>query len=179
MLCGDVQRQLLPIAAREGPALRAVHYHGCACTLQMEDGYNQDFMRAAHILFTSDEPRQAPSEPFIKQLRERYHNEVIVIGMGTKATLLPLHEEKTLQVLAVTGLPVANTIDARDGSSPASSTSTPRTRTPQRRCSRRWRLQPSYWRGIWPSRVRYQGGVMLRLREQLVRGYTVRRRRLP
>ena len=54
----------------------------------IEDAYNRDFMENADILFLSDEKLPEPPESFIGRLYDRYHNGVIVIGMGEKGAML-------------------------------------------------------------------------------------------
>ena len=79
------------------------------------DVYNADYMRAANILFLSDENLPDTPENFIRRLYEIYHNEIIVIGRGNKGALLYEGRNSYLaHVPAVETRPVINTIGAGD-----------------------------------------------------------------
>lgn len=54
----------------------------------IDDEYNRDFMENADILFLSDEALPCSADEFIRRLEDRYHNKVIVIGMGAKGAML-------------------------------------------------------------------------------------------
>ena len=54
----------------------------------LEDEYNRDFMAAADILFLSDEGIKGDHREFMLSLHDRYHNKLIVLGMGKKGALL-------------------------------------------------------------------------------------------
>ena len=81
----------------------------------VENDYNRDFMENADILFLSDEGLPCSHEDFIRQLHERYHNRVIVIGMGAKgALLLDSAEKRLINVPAYDKAKVVNTVGAGD-----------------------------------------------------------------
>ena len=81
----------------------------------IEDDYNRDFMENADILFLSDEALPCAPEEFIQRLHERYHNRIIVIGMGGKgALLLDADANRITAVPAYTGAKVVNTVGAGD-----------------------------------------------------------------
>lgn len=81
----------------------------------VEDDYNRDFMENADILFLSDEALPCPPETFIRRLYDRYHNRVIVIGMGGKgAMLLDGATEKVCHLSACQEVRVVNTVGAGD-----------------------------------------------------------------
>lgn len=81
----------------------------------VEDEYNRDFMECADLLFLSDEALPCPPEDFIRRLRDRFRNRVVVIGMGAKgAMLLDERRGEPLTVPAWTGGPVVNTVGAGD-----------------------------------------------------------------
>ena len=81
----------------------------------IEDDYNRDFMENADILFLSDENLPCAAEDFIRQLHRRYHNRVIVIGMGAKgAMLFDAASEKVSVIPAYSGGKVVNTVGAGD-----------------------------------------------------------------
>lgn len=81
----------------------------------LDDDYNRAFMEAADILFLSDEGLPDAPQRFIRRLYERYHNDVIVIGMGEKgAMLLDTEAKKIYQVSAVRAEKIVNTVGAGD-----------------------------------------------------------------
>ena len=54
----------------------------------LDDDYNRDFLKNADILFLSNEAVIGKEESFLKELYERYHNEIIVMGCGDKGALM-------------------------------------------------------------------------------------------
>lgn len=81
----------------------------------IEDEYNRDFMENADILFLSDENLPTDACEFIKQLEDRYNNEIIVIGMGSKgAMMLDRNESKITTLEAHKNNNVVNTVGAGD-----------------------------------------------------------------
>ena len=92
------------------PVATDVHVLG-----DIDDDYNRDFMENSDILFMSDEKLPCAPAEFIRQVGERYHNRVIVIGMGGKgAMLLDRDAGKLCTVPAYTGAQVVNTVGAGD-----------------------------------------------------------------
>ncbi|MDC0713188.1 carbohydrate kinase family protein [Stigmatella sp. ncwal1] len=82
---------------------------------QLEDPYNQDFMRAADILFMSHERLPVAPSEWIRQVRERYGTGIIVVGMGEEGALLSVRGDPApLHVPALRGLPVVSTVGAGD-----------------------------------------------------------------
>ena len=79
------------------------------------DEYSADYMRAADILFLSDEGLPSLPEEFIRTLYEIYHNKIIVIGLGDKGALLYEGQKRFLaHVPSVNTRPVVSTIGAGD-----------------------------------------------------------------
>lgn len=81
----------------------------------IDDGYNRDFMENADILFLSDEALPCDAGEFIRRLEDRYHNSVIVIGMGAKGAML--FDKKTGEISFVDAYHrdgVVNTVGAGD-----------------------------------------------------------------
>lgn len=79
------------------------------------DGYNARFMQAANVLFLSDEGISGDYGEFLWRIWKEYHNDVIVLGCGSKGTmLLDGHEKKLHWVDAVYTRPVVNTCGAGD-----------------------------------------------------------------
>jgi acarbose 7IV-phosphotransferase len=79
------------------------------------DEYNADYMRAANILFLSDEHLPDTPENFLRTLYDIYHNEIIILGMGKKGSLLYEGRNNYMaHVPAVDTRPIVNTIGAGD-----------------------------------------------------------------
>ena len=54
----------------------------------INDEYNQDFMNSANILFLSDEGIDGDYKDFISSIENKFHNDIIVLGMGSKGALM-------------------------------------------------------------------------------------------
>jgi acarbose 7IV-phosphotransferase len=81
----------------------------------LEDPYNQEFMRAADILFMSHERLPLPPTEWVREVRARYGNGLIVVGLGEEGALLSVRGEPApLHVPALRGLPVVSTVGAGD-----------------------------------------------------------------
>lgn len=79
----------------------------------IEDEYNRDFMENADILFLSNENLPCPAEDFIVKIAKRYHNRIVVIGMGAQGAMLYDNDDVCL-VPAFAGGKVINTVGAGD-----------------------------------------------------------------
>lgn len=98
--------------AREMKVLTATDVHVLE---DVENDYNRDFMENADILFLSDEKLPCAPEDFIRRLHERYHNRIIVIGMGARgALLLDASQNRMITVPAYYKAKVVNTVGAGD-----------------------------------------------------------------
>lgn len=62
----------------------------------IDDDYNRQFMEYADILFLSDENIPYSKHDFIRNLGSRYHNSVIILGMGAAGALLHLPRQNIL-----------------------------------------------------------------------------------
>ena len=81
----------------------------------VDDEYNRDFMINADILFLSDEKLPREPESFIRKLAARYHNRIIVIGMGAKGAMLYDDVDGSVHTIpAYAGAKVVNTVGAGD-----------------------------------------------------------------
>ena len=99
-------------AAREAGTLVATDVHALA---SLDDDYNADFLRAARVVFLSDESLPVPAEEFARELGGRFGSEVVVVGMGAKGALLHLPGDGTVErVPAVRTRAVVSTIGAGD-----------------------------------------------------------------
>lgn len=80
-----------------------------------DDDYNRDFMRYADILFLSDEGISWDKKDFLRALGDRYHNQVIVLGMGAKGAMLYMpHQNVIVEQPACHVDNVKNTVGAGD-----------------------------------------------------------------
>jgi sugar/nucleoside kinase (ribokinase family) len=83
-------RPLLDVAAQNGNRI-ATDVHVLS---SLDDDYNMDFMRAADILFLSDEKLPTTPENFIRQICDRFSPSIVVIGMGANGAMLGLPEKR-------------------------------------------------------------------------------------
>ena len=110
ILCNiNFNRELIKSAHKNG-VLTATDVHVLS---NIEDEYNRDFMENADILFLSDESLPCPPDIFIKQIYDRYHNRIIVIGMGPKGAML-LEDGNISVIPAYSSGTVINTVGAGD-----------------------------------------------------------------
>lgn len=112
VLCNiGFNRELLRPARARG-LLTATDVH---VLRSVEDDYNRDFMENADLLFLSDEGLPCAPEDFLRQLEDRYHNRVIVLGRGGKgAMLLDAGRGEVLAVPAYAPPRIVNTVGAGD-----------------------------------------------------------------
>lgn len=54
----------------------------------IEDPFNKDFMEAADILFLTNDALSVNYEDFLIDIYNRYHNEIIVLGEGTRGAMI-------------------------------------------------------------------------------------------
>ena len=81
----------------------------------LNDSYNIDFMANADILFLSNESILGREEEFIKTIHERYHNKIIVCGLGEKGALMHISDEdRFFHEPAVAPFGVKSTLGAGD-----------------------------------------------------------------
>lgn len=81
----------------------------------VEDEYNKEFMSAANILFLSNENIMGREKEFVKELIEKYDNDIIVVGMGKEGALLYVKADGRFeQYPAVKTREIVNTIGAGD-----------------------------------------------------------------
>ena len=112
VLCNiNFNRRLLKSAKNKGITI-ATDVHVLS---DINDDYNRDFMENADILFLSDEGLPCDAADFIRQLYNRYHNKIIVIGMGSKGAML--FDSKTDEISVIPAYyeaKVVNTVGAGD-----------------------------------------------------------------
>ncbi len=111
-LCNiNFSRPFLQKAKRAGK-LVATDVHAVS---QIDDAYNADFMRAADILFMSDELLPGPPEDWVRALWSRYSAEIVVVGLGAQGALLGVRKDQFLERLPSVHIrPVVSTIGAGD-----------------------------------------------------------------
>lgn len=99
-------------AAKKTGALIATDVH---CLSDIHDEYNARFMKAADILFLSNENIIGKEEEFSLEIMNEYPAKIIVVGMGKKGSLMRVRgEEKPYYQQAVTTREVVNTVGAGD-----------------------------------------------------------------
>lgn len=111
-LCNiNFSRPMLEVAARAGlPIATDVH-----AITRLEDEYNQDFMRAAQVLFMSHENLSLRPEDWLRAIGQRFGTPVAVVGLGADGALLGLRGGAEIwHVPSVFTRPVVNTIGAGD-----------------------------------------------------------------
>ncbi|MBQ3284513.1 MAG: carbohydrate kinase family protein [Ruminococcus sp.] len=111
-LCNiNYSRPLLGIAKATGkPIFCDVH-----CLSDVYDDYNADFMRAADVLFLSNEKIIGREREFVKELAAVYPCRYIIVGMGDKGALLYGRKcERFSAVPAVKTREIKNTVGAGD-----------------------------------------------------------------
>lgn len=113
LLCNiNFSRPLLAEAKRQHkPIATDVHV-----LWDIDDPYNRDFMAAADILFLSDEGLDGrPAHEFLREIADRYHNTLIVLGCGANGALLYQRADRSFfHVPAQAPRGVRNTIGAGD-----------------------------------------------------------------
>ncbi|MRR30551.1 carbohydrate kinase family protein [bacterium] len=111
-LCNiNFSRNLL-VPARSAGKLVACDVHTIG---SLDDAYNLDFMQAADILFMSHENLPLPPEEWAQAVQARFHNSIIVIGLGEDGCLLAVRQDESIQrIPAVYTRPVVNSIGAGD-----------------------------------------------------------------
>ncbi len=81
----------------------------------LEDEYNRDFMRAADILFMSDESLHQAPEDWARKVLSAYGSEILAIGLGASGVLFSVKTDNFMErIPAVQTRPVVNTIGAGD-----------------------------------------------------------------
>ncbi len=111
-LCNINYAASLISAAKDAGVLIATDVH---CLWDVNDEYNSRFMKAADILFLSNENILGREESFIRELANVYPVRIIVVGMGHKGAMLYTREKDGMTfVPAVYTRPVVNTVGAGD-----------------------------------------------------------------
>lgn len=103
------------------PFLKVARYSGKIVATDVHtishvyDEYNSDFMKYANILFMSNENIGDNVEGFIKNIINEYHNDIIVVGLGSEGALLYVKEDNFMgRFKAINVRKVVNTVGAGD-----------------------------------------------------------------
>ena len=112
VLCNiNFSRPFLKPAVNSGKLI-ATDVHAIS---DLNDEYNGDFMRAAHVLFMSDEKLPLPPEQWIRAVMRAYRCEIAVIGMGKQGAMMAVRkDERIVRVPAVDTRPVVSSVGAGD-----------------------------------------------------------------
>lgn len=81
----------------------------------IHDDYNRDFMKYADILFVSDDKIKEDPYDFVASVEQAYHNEIIVMGRGSKGAMLYVREDNFIgNFPAVKTREIVNKVGAGD-----------------------------------------------------------------
>ncbi len=107
----NFNRSLLPVVRKLGKTIATdVHVFS-----NVEDDYNRDFLENANIVFLSDESLPCDPWSFLRQIENRYHSDIIVLGRGDKGALMYVKAEDAFHELpCVKAERVVNTVGAGD-----------------------------------------------------------------
>jgi ribokinase len=98
--------------AKQAEKLIATDVHAIS---SMRSEYNREFMRAANILFMSDELLPIPPESWAREVQHCYAPDVLVIGLGAKGALMAVRNDPYIEhIPSIKTRPVVNTIGAGD-----------------------------------------------------------------
>ena len=107
----NFNRELLRKAKKNGKII-ATDVHVLS---DINDEYNKDFMENANILFLSDENIKGDYKDFVMSIEKQYHNDIIVLGRGSKGALMYVKAEDSIyEPAAVAVGEVVNTVGAGD-----------------------------------------------------------------
>lgn len=112
VLCNiNFSRPLLYVAKDAGKLI-ATDVHEIT---NLDDTYNQDFMKMSDILFMSGTSLPIPPKEWIRRLRERFNNKIIVVSLGADGALLGERGAgDIIHIPAVQTRQIVNTIGAGD-----------------------------------------------------------------
>lgn len=111
-LCNINFSRVLLAPAKKAGKIIATDVHDIGA---LDDAYNQDFMRAANILFMSHESLPMPPEDWARAMLARFKSDILVIGLGGDGCLMAVRRDGFIgRFDAVYTRPVVNTIGAGD-----------------------------------------------------------------
>ncbi|MDD6251331.1 MAG: carbohydrate kinase family protein [Oscillospiraceae bacterium] len=98
--------------AKKTGALVATDVH---CLSDINDEYNSRFMKAADIVFLSNEAIMGREAEFSADIMRKYNNKIVIVGMGKEGALLRTTPgEEPQHIPSVYTRPVVNTVGAGD-----------------------------------------------------------------
>ena len=80
----------------------------------IDDEYNREFLQYSDILFLSNEHICGSEEEFVREIYNKYHNKIIVCGLGKNGALIHVDKEGFKRYSAVETRKIVNTIGAGD-----------------------------------------------------------------
>ncbi len=81
----------------------------------IDDKFNEEFMQYADVLFFSHRHIQKPYEDVIKEIDKKYGNEIIIMGMGDKGTIMYVKKDNFIGSFpTVRTREIVNTLGAGD-----------------------------------------------------------------
>lgn len=80
----------------------------------IDDEYNREFLQYSDILFLSNEHICGREEKFVAEIYNKYHNKIIVCGLGKNGALIHVDKEGFKRYSAVETRKIVNTIGAGD-----------------------------------------------------------------
>lgn len=111
-ICNSNMNRKLLKSAKEYGKIIATDVHVLS---NVDDEYNKEFMEYADILFLSDEALGDNWRDMILSIREKYDNNIIVMGRGNKgAAIYVRKEDKIYEEPAVSPERIVNTVGAGD-----------------------------------------------------------------
>jgi hypothetical protein len=143
-------------AAFSRPLLSQVKAAGASIATDLQTAsessraYDTDFLRAADVIFLSQEKLAVEPETFVSTLWERTGARVVVVGMGASGALLRLRRGKSRRVSAISVRPIVNTAGRATRSSPVFCISIGTGRRHCRRCGRPRHLPGTRWEKTAP-----------------------------
>lgn len=107
----NFSRPFLKISKDAGKLI-ATHVHDLS---DISDEFNMEFMKYANILFLSNENINTNIDDFVNELAAKYHNDIIVVGLGRKGALLYDRKEQFIgRFPAVKTRKIISTVGAGD-----------------------------------------------------------------
>ena len=107
----NFNRDLLKVAKEAGKII-ATDVHVLS---NIDDEYNQNFMHNANILFLSDEGIKGDCKDFLTSIENKFGNDIIVLGMGSKGALMYVKADDQFYELPAYKAPkIINTVGAGD-----------------------------------------------------------------
>ena len=59
----------------------------------VEDGYNKEFLEYANVVFLSNEAVIGREKVFVDEIKQKFNNDIIVMGCGSKGAIMYVRAE--------------------------------------------------------------------------------------